>query len=140
MRKIKINRQGILVILPGLVLTITGFWLGCYVLHFKMSAVKHTAVISYIESSSDAEGELECSVNVTYTVNDRVYSDSLDVCNVDWKTGEQLTIYYDPENPAIFRTSIAYYAGFIAVVFLAVSGAALFLAGGYMLFVKNRES
>ena len=115
----------------GLILTIFGIFM--FVINMKnQNYVKTTATISKVElveeAHTDADGNTVAAtykLSVKYTVDGKEYENELGEMPEGHKEGEEITIYYNPENP----NEITQTKSLILPIILTVGGIAALVGG-----------
>lgn len=72
---------------------------------FMETAVSTTAQITRIDVSYDSEGDADHDVYVKFKVNDKYYEGRLNTYTSSMHTGGTTEVFYQPDNPARFRSA-----------------------------------
>lgn len=85
---------------------------------FLETALQTEAKITRIDSYySGVDDKLTYNVYISYTVNGINYNEKLDLYHTGMRKGQTLTIYYNPENPAICHSSNTIFVGYFVIGF-----------------------
>ncbi len=130
---------GILFVFIGAVLFIAGVISISYETDFKNNAETTEAVIVDIEYFRKKNGMKRKPV-VEYTVDGVKYKQTLDEYNSGMRIGDNITIYYDPEDPENVSTG-SLFASLLAIcmggLFVIIGGA--FIASVIVSFIKKTK-
>jgi uncharacterized protein (UPF0333 family) len=118
------------------------FTIGCFILvstvKFKEKAEVTDAVITDIEVDSyrGSNGKRQTShdVFVKYTVDGEEYESEYGEYTSGMRVGQEVEVYYDPENPGDARTG----SYFLPVIFMGIGG--LFIVIGFAFVIVNFKS
>lgn len=94
------------------------------------------AEITDIDVYYDSDGDSHHTVFVEFDVDNKEYFGTLNEYNSGMYIGKEVNIYYDPQNPNIFKGSSSKYAGYL----LSGFGAIFFLVGAIPLGVMAKKS
>ncbi len=90
---------GSIFLIVGLIFLVVGISIAAYNVNFKNNALETTAVISSIERDRDSDGDTSYTVYVRYTVDGSQYERPLNFYSSGMYVGEEISIYYLPEQP-----------------------------------------
>ena len=138
-KKEYLNRQSqgnsgqFLIFIVSIILIIVGVYINSKNQDFIKNAKTTTGIAYYERNSSKSTSESDYyDVYVKYTVNGKEYyerlkSEELSGVSFSKKSGKEITIYYNPENPAQIKDNSSNYIGIIVigigiVIFLVVIG------------------
>lgn len=82
---------------------------------FYQNAIKTKGEIIYISS-----GQKVKKAKVSIVVDNKTYTKEIGEYNSRMKVGDEITVYYNKENPNDFRASSAGYVGYAFIVFGAI--------------------
>lgn len=125
----------------GLTFFIVGISIALYNINFRNNALETTAVISSIERYRDSDGDTRHTVYVRYTIDGREYEGRLNYYSSGMYEGEEISIYYRPEQPnrILAKSSFSFFIIFfpsIGLVFAAIGFAFIFIK---IKKIKNRR-
>jgi hypothetical protein len=121
----------------GVILLVVGILISIKSLDFQKNAVKGTAVIENIDPGNNiGKQHSSGSVYVKYTIDGKVYHSRLNEYSSGMYIGQNVEIYYDPNNPAHMQTSNGW---IIAFGILTLLGSVFSIIGFVQLFVQNKK-
>jgi len=103
--------------------------------NFKKTATETTAIITEISISRNRDGDVTHTTYVKFFVGGKVYNGILGEWRSGMAVGQDVTIYYDPDNPHIFHSGGV---SIIALIMVPL-GAIFFLIGFIPLCVQSRH-
>lgn len=107
------RRVHILMSVIGVMVIIMGIWVHISNAKYLKRASTTKAVITDIEADSDDDYK----VYITYNVNNVNYTGVLGEYNSRMYAGQEITIYYNPENPSDCRGKSTNFAGLLCIGF-----------------------
>lgn len=107
------KRVHILMSIIGVMIIIMGIWVQINNTKYLKTASTTEAVITKIERDIDDDYE----VYITYNVDNVNYNGVLGEYSSGMRTGQKITIYYNPENPSDCRGKSTDFAGLLCVGF-----------------------
>ena len=119
---------GICLILGGIVSYIDD-------LNFKKTAVETNAIITKIDISQNARGKTIHRVYVKFFVNGRDYDEKLSHWYSGMAEGQDVKVYYNPNNPRIFRSD-----DIMKNLIFILMGIICFLAGFASLYMERKRA
>ena len=132
MKKANFNMTlfGAIFFIVGLLFVVVGGILFYKNIEFKKIAVEGQATIVDIYKQIDSDGETSYTVIVEYVVDGQRYEDSLDYYSAGMEIGENVKIYYDPNNPTKFSSdgvNIAF------IIFIGLGGIFAIMGAVFMI-------
>ena len=125
-------------LIVGVVLIVVGIVSQISTSKFLKKGIKSDAKITNIITSSDADGDLNYDVYVSFVVDGKVYEGRLSEYSSKMYIGGSTTIYYNPDNPNNFIGSGRKLLGYIFITLgLVFTSIAIFIM--YRFAKKNRE-
>lgn len=103
---------------------------------FFKTAVPAMGTISDIQTKSRGSNEKEHIVSVSYEVDGQSYSGELTYYHSGMAVGQNIEIWYQPDNPSVMQTKTGSTAGKM----LTIGGGIVFLLLGGWVFVRKVKS
>lgn len=122
------KRKGIPFKIVALLFGLVALAMGVYITFFQSRGfVKTTATIASITEveSEFANEDPEHVVEVTYTIDGKSYTAELDAYSPSYKEGKQVTILYDPNDPAVIHSGLGFGIYVLAVGVVLLAGVAV---------------
>ncbi|MCL2484444.1 MAG: DUF3592 domain-containing protein [Endomicrobia bacterium] len=116
----------LMMILIGAGVMTAGIFLYIDNANFKKTALQTTAAITDIKVSRDSNNKKSHTVYVKFSVNNEEYDGTLGFWQMGMETGQNVKIYYGPNNPNNFRSVSG--TNFLPLILLSMS-LIIFLAG-----------
>lgn len=101
---------------------------------FMETAIETTAEITNIHVSYDSDDDAHYTVDIKFNANGKEYSGILNSYDSSMYKGENITIYYNPDNPNNFK----YNTSFVYVILLIMG--AVFFGAGLIVFYWQLKS
>lgn len=123
---------GVLFIIVGIIIFIIGNQCRKDDILFRKNAIKTNAVIEKINRYPTSDDDYRYDVIVSFEVNNKKYSGSLNSWNSSMYEGKEVTIYYDKNDPNKFKSDLSNLLLFVAFGM----GIVFFLVGFILLLVE----
>lgn len=104
-----------LLIVVGAALIVAGIYLWRENDKFMQTARPANATITNITTRTDSDGDTIHDVFVSFTVNGKRYNGKLNYYVTGMRSGQTVQIYYNPSNPANFRSHNSHFSGIIVI-------------------------